>query len=188
MQLIVAVRRRSRLVQMTLLQTKKSGFAKWIVAGVILAAPVACLGMSQDGKGAVGKLRLQGKSIETLVLRRNDGRQQEIQNPQETMELPLGHYRVHEIRLKGGYNGRIVSSRPRDRFEISEDKPASLKIGGPLKQTIRTRRQGRMLELSYGLVGIGGETYSAVRSANNRPAFAIYKGDRELAKGDFEFG
>jgi len=173
---------------MAILQTKQSGFLKWIIPAMILAGPVACRGESQDGKGAVGELKLQGESIELLVVRRNDGQQQEIQNPQETIELPVGQYRVREIRLKGGYNGRVVTSRPRDLFEISEHKLAALKIGGPLKQTISAKRQGRMLELSYGLVGVGGETYDAIRNANNRPAFAIYKGDREIAKGDFEFG
>lgn len=173
---------------MALSQTEQCKLITSIIAGLILVGPVTCRGESQDGKGAVGELRLQGESIELLVLRRNDDQQQEIQNPQETIELPVGQYRVLEIRLKGGYNGRIVTSRPHDRFEINEGKPASLKVGGPLKQTISAKRQGRMLELSYGLVGIGGETYNAVRNANNRPAFAIYKGDREIAKGDFEFG
>ncbi len=145
----------------------------------------ACLCKAQEP--ALGELKLDGKYIERLVLSRNDGHREVFSDPKETVKLPVGQYLLQDVRLKGGYTRRTIGAS-QSRVTISEGETAVLKVGAPLKQTVSVRRRGRMLELSYGLHGVGGATYTAVTNANKRPAFAIYKGEREIATGEFEFG
>jgi hypothetical protein len=61
------------------------------------------------------------------------------------------------------------------------------KVGAPLKQTVKTQRQGRILVLNYELLGIGGEIYTD-SNRNKPPTFTVYKGDKEIASDKFEFG
>ena len=66
---------------------------------------------------------------------------------------------------------------------------AVLKAGGPLNNTVTASRQGQDLVLNYHLAGAGGETYQLAKQDTSKPpAFAIYKGDKKIASGDFEFG
>jgi len=72
-------------------------------------------------------------------------------------------------------------------IDVGEDKPAVLKVGAPLKQILKAERQGRVLTLDYQLLGIGGENY--VRDdRDNPPTFTVYKGDKKIASGTFEYG
>lgn len=156
------------------------------IAALLLFPGAGILGAESRGTAPLGDLKIEGEYIERLLLRRNDGHSEVFADPTGTVRLPSGQYLMQEIRLKGGYNHRTM---PRNsQITITADEPALLKVGGPLKRTINVRRQGRMLELTYALAGIGGETYAAVRNANKAPSFAIYKGDRKIADGEFEFG
>ena len=137
---------------------------------------------SQDS--AFGELKLQGKYIKRLVLRRKDGRTERFDRPAETIKLPSGEYRLLEAHLKGGYTFRFLSG---DWITVSEDKPAVLKVGAPLKQTVKAQRRGRILALTYQLLGVGGEMYTGA-NRNKPPTFTVYKGDREIASDKFEFG
>lgn len=161
----------------------------------LLAVALAILGSgvslctAQDGQSALGDLKIEGEDIERLVLRRNDGHTETLENPDKTVKLPEGQYLLQDVRLKGGYARRTVASG-RNRVTISEDTTASLTVGAPLKQTVSVRRQGSILQLSYGLSGVDGNTYAStiVGSRNRPPTFTIYKGDRKIATGEFEFG
>lgn len=157
-----------------------------VTAALLLLLGSGILRAESRSEAPLGELRIEGEYIERLLLRRNDGHSEVFADPTGTVRLPTGQYLVQEIRLKGGYNHRTM---PRNsQITISADKPAALKAGGPLKQTIDVRREGRMLQMTYGLAGVGGETYGAVRNANKAPGFAIYKGDRKIESGDFESG
>jgi len=133
---------------------------------------------------ALGEIKIQGKYIERLVLRRRDGHIERFDQPAEAIKLPVGEYLL-EAHLKGGYLCRFLS---RDRrVTVAQDKPVVLKFGAPLKQTVKAQRRGRILALNYELLGVGGEMYvSANRS--KPPTFTVYKGDKEIASGKFEFG
>lgn len=157
-----------------------------LAAVLLLLGSGVCRAESQDQKPVRGELKIEGKYIERLVLGRNDGHTEVLNDPEDTLRLPVGQYLLQDVRLKGGYSRRTMPHA--HRIAVSEDEPAVLKVGGPLKQTISVQRQGRILEMTYGLVGVGGETYAAVRNANKRPAFTIYKGDRKISSGKFEFG
>ena len=133
---------------------------------------------------AFGELKLQGKYIERLVLRRKDGHTESFDQPAEIIKLPVGEYRLLEAHLMGGYTFRFLSG---DWITVSEDKPAVLKVGAPLKQTVKAQRRGRILALNYQLLGVGGEMYTSA-NRNKPPTFNVYKGDKEIASDKFEFG
>jgi len=142
---------------------------------------------SQHGTN-LGELKVQGKYIERLVLSQKDGSTKKFDKPGETIKLPVGEYRLQEVRLQGGYSCGIT--RPisdADWVTVAEDKPAVLNVGAPLKQGVRVERWGRFLVLNYELLGVGGEKYTRV-DRSNPPTFVVYKGDRKIASGKFEYG
>jgi len=144
-----------------------------------------CDAQEDDRQGsALGELKLQGKYIERLVLRRKDGHTERFDQPAETIKLPAGEYLL-DAHLKGGYSYRLMSLGR--RVTIAEDKTVVLKVGAPLKQTVKAQRQGSVLVLNYELIGIGGEIYTD-SNRNKPPTFTVYKGDKEIASDKFEFG
>ncbi len=136
----------------------------------------------------LGELKVQGKYIERLVLRQKDGAIREFGKPGETIKLPAGEYRLEQVRLQGGYSCGIT--RPisdADWVTVAADKPAVLKVGAPLKQTVEVRREGSLLLLNYKLLGAGGEAYTSDKRSDP-PAFTVYKGDKKIASCKFEYG
>lgn len=136
---------------------------------------------------AFGTIRLEGEHIERLVLHRKDGPTQRFDHPGTTIRLPAGEYRLEDVRLKNGYTFRRRSSTYH-WVTVTEEKPTTFKIGAPLKQTVKIERQGSILMLNYELKGIGGETYYSVVNRGKRPRFTVFKGDKEIGSGRFEFG
>jgi hypothetical protein len=134
---------------------------------------------------AQGKIKLEGKYVNQLVLEREDGNKVTFDQPGESIKVAAGKYRLREVQLESGYACQIWSDA--NWVEVGEDKPAVLKVGAPLKQIVTAERQGRALELDYKLLGIGGEEY--VNSDSNKPpTFTVYKGDKRIASGTFEYG
>jgi len=136
-------------------------------------------------KPAQGELKIEGKYIKQLVLKGEDGAGIKFDQPGESIKVAVGKYLLREVQLEGGYACRIWSDA--NWVEVGEDKPAVLKVGAPLKQIVKATRQGRVLALNYKLLGIGGETY--VRDDRSKPpTFTVYKGDKRIASGTFEYG
>jgi hypothetical protein len=72
---------------------------------------------------------------------------------------------------------------------VESNETATLKIGGPLKNTVEIRRVGRVLQLAYKLTGIDGKVYvPTVRDLKNPPKFAVFRGDKEIGSGTFAYG
>jgi hypothetical protein len=136
---------------------------------------------------AAGEIRIEGKGIRRLTLNTDEGKRKEIEGPGQSLRLPAGKYTLHEIRLEGGYVCYCWRDPDRKAITVDEDKPGVLKAGAPLKQNVQVKRQGRLLVMSYELLGIGGEQY-ARQSRDNPPKFAIYKGQEEIGDGSFEYG
>ncbi len=136
---------------------------------------------------AQGELKIEGKSIKQLVLESKDGERQRFDQPAESIKLAVGQYRVREVHLEGGYDCHIWETSDKDWITVDANKPATLKVGAPLKQVIKAQRQGRLLTLDYELVGIGGENYR-VADRSKPPTFNVYKGDQKIASGTFEYG
>lgn len=130
------------------------------------------------------ELKLEGKFIQYIVLIDENNKGQTLNQSEESINLPEGTYRVGQIHLQGGY---VNYNYKRREITLTKDKPATLKIGGPLKQTLDVQRQGTILKLDYKLVGIGDESYTQ-NDRTKPPQFAIYNGDKQIAAGQFQFG
>lgn len=133
----------------------------------------------------LGELRLEGQHIDLLVLRGRDNHTEQFNRPGETINLPVGKYRLQDVRLKNGFN---YNSRPSkyNWITVTQNEPAVLKVGAPLKQVVKIGRQGPILEIDYKLVGVGGETYTSPR--NMHPRFTVFKNKTKVGGDEFEFG
>jgi len=169
---------------MVLAQTLKSKLGSLFLSIVIFLNAGISLSHAQGEDPAMGELKLEGKHIERLVLQRKDGHTERFDRPAATIKLPAGEYRLLEAHLKHRYWFHFLS---RDWVTVGKDKPAVLKVGAPLKQTVKAQRQGNLLVLNYKLLGVGGEIYTG-RDTSKPPTFTVYKGDKEIASGKFEFG
>jgi hypothetical protein len=135
---------------------------------------------------AQGELKLEGKHIKQVTLeRREDRNKLKFDQPGESIKLAVGKYFLRKVQLEGGYACQIWSDA--NWVEVGKDKPAVLKVGAPLKQIVKATRQGRVLALDYKLVGMGGESYTNF-DRSKPPTFTVYKGDKKIASGTFEYG
>ncbi len=172
---------------MTFEQTAKFRFAGLFIIILLSWGMGICYCEAQEAdkqNSALGELKLEGKYIERLVLRRIDGHIEKFDQPAETIKLPVGEY-LMDASLKGGYACRFLSGD--SRVTVTEDKPVVLKFGAPLKQTVKAQRRGRILVLNYELLGAGGESYAGP-DRSTPPTFTIYKGNKKIASDKFEFG
>ncbi len=128
-----------------------------------------------------GILKIEGKYIRQLILY---GKHQEVlEEPNETVRLPVGTYYVSEIKLQG-YTSRSFKVR---QFDIKEGQATVLQLGAPLSQTVNVSRRGNSLVLNYKLQGIGGESYFP-DERGSAPKCAIYQGGKEIANCSFKYG
>lgn len=155
----------------------------------------------------LGKLKLDGKGISQLVfdgavrLQTPDGNVagavQTLVLPRlsdEVLTVPVGEFRCKQLALKP--QGNMPTVNPQNVHEIQipveADTENVLKVGAPLNHTVKVERSGRVLKFDYQLIGAGGETYDfraiAGYASDNKPKVSIYKGDMQLATGEFEFG
>lgn len=175
---------------MSYLQTNKSGFTALLI--LILFSAGAGIGLCDaqetEAKDApMGVLKLEGRHLDYIEFHARDGRTERITRPEETIELPPGEYRLQQVRLKGGYTCNNMGVSGDSWVTVAADKPVALKVGGPLVPTIKVQRQRRILRLSYELHGAGGEIYSS-GDRSKPPTFAVYRGQKQIASGKFEFG
>jgi hypothetical protein len=99
----------------------------------------------------------------------------------------------------GWYNDSMGGVRPISGMAeagkvvmVDVQKPAVLAMGGPLTNSISVTRHGRDLKFTYRLVGAGGGDYKLWEYWRTKrdwpPQFAVYRGDKQIASGKFEFG
>ena len=157
-----------------------------VIALSVATTPVFAQAQA-DKKIDQGRLKLIGKGIEHLVLVDANRKRQEFAAPGEVLSLPPGEYRPEQVRLKGGFSCNTYSRPSAYSFKINPNSTTELKMGAPLTQTITVNRKGKILQLGYGLHGIGGEKYTS-DNRSNPPKFAVYKGDTKVGGGKFEFG
>ena len=158
----------------------------WALLGMIF------LGAQQaDARGEqaprVGTLHIDGAGIERLVLQGDTGQPKVFPRPEPNVVLPEGNFRLEEVTLQGGYSclGFQIPAEARV-VKIGAGASATLKLGAPLRQTVKIERWGAALVLNYQLLGRGGESYTVTRrQASKPPAFVIYRGERKVASGTF---
>jgi hypothetical protein len=141
----------------------------------------------------LGKLRMDGEYIKRLDYYRYDENGTffvvVLDAPQASVKVPVGSYFRPLVFLDGGGSAGLFFAFSPEDLLIEEDKPATLKIGGPLTHRLTVNAYGNELRLSYKLLGAGGESYTPRERARERPPqFAIYKGNTKIASGSFEYG
>ena len=160
----------------------------WAVACALLLSSSWQARLTWGQDPAHGELRIEGTHITKLILQGGDDpHTEELSDPCSSVSLPVGAYRLQRIELQGGYlcwAGDLLGSDP---IVIMEDTPESLKVGGPLRQEITAGCRGRTLVLRYALLGIGSERYTPV-TRDRPPRFAVLKGQKAVASGQFDYG
>jgi hypothetical protein len=146
-------------------------------------------GISRAGPAETGELRIEGQGIKQLILQDEKGRTRAFDSPGSAVTLSPGEYTIHTIRLEGDHYVQSHLIPAQLRVTAEPNAPATLRIGAPLRHVVKVERQGPTMVLAYELIGQGGEPYVLSRNRpEQRPAFTVYRGDRKVASGDFEFG
>jgi hypothetical protein len=167
-------------------QSNKFKLVNLLIAITFMWMTAVCPCHTQDS--TTGEIKLEGKSINRLILRREDNNgREEFHRPKQIIKLPTGKYRVDEVHLEGGYICYAYRAPKRLLVSVTSDEPVTMKIGAPLKQTLKVNRQGRNLIMNYELLGVGGEKYTS-SNRGEPPTFAVYRGDKEIASDKLEYG
>lgn len=165
------------------------GFAVRIFISVVIVTSSVALGdqsNSQAERPIMYELKLEGGSIEQLILQ-SGNQKQTYDRPGKSIMLESSTYQVSELHLKGGFMHSPYGDTTRlGPIRVRPGEPAILKAGWPLEQRVTVQRKGQLLTMDYGLIGAAGEGYRFERV--HRPTFTIYKGDKEIASGKFQFG
>jgi hypothetical protein len=165
------------------------GFAgRLFLCAVIITSNVA-LGNQSDSQSEQPtkyELKLEGGNIERLILQ-SGSQKQTFDRPGKSMMLEPGKYQISQLQLRGGFTHYPSGDTTRlGPIQVGPGEPAILKAGGPLEQRITVQRKGQLLAMDYRLIGAAGESYRNDR--RYPPRFAIYKGDKEIDSGKFQFG
>jgi hypothetical protein len=137
-------------------------------------------------------LNITGKYIERLVLG-CETYTVVLDRPVSTVKIPVGNYSPRNVLLEqagiAAYSVSTMSQAANPTVTVNDKSTAIMAVGGPLTNTVAVSRHGQDLRLDYSLVGAGGMTYQrTVQDRSKPPGFAIYKGDKSIATGTFEFG
>ncbi|MGB8370824.1 MAG: hypothetical protein ACLPYZ_07450 [Limisphaerales bacterium] len=139
----------------------------------------------------LGELKINGHFIERAILQ-GGPYLVVLDQPETVVKVPVGKYNRPEVWLKQGDTVAYYSTysvRPDQGITIDGNKPGLLAAGGPLTNSVSLSRHGKSLRFNYQLLGAGGEVYQLARVDRSQPPeFAVYKGDRKIASGKFEFG
>jgi len=132
----------------------------------------------------LGELQIEGTLVRRVLL---DGDVRlELNGPGKVVRIPTGTYAATRVALDAGLYAE--AERAFSGAIVAADTPGTLKVGGPLTQRVKVHRSGNTLRLDHeGLTGIGGEAYGADRQGSP-PSFVVYKGDKKVAAGTFEYG
>ncbi|MDR3378763.1 MAG: hypothetical protein P4M10_08775, partial [Verrucomicrobiae bacterium] len=141
----------------------------------------------------LGDLKLAGKYIKRLVLPGNNC-EVLLDRPAEIVKIPVGTYRTPSVVLEVGgkeaYVQGYFSEATTSVVVAAEAKaPAVLAVGGPLTNSVTAVRKGKNLNLNYRILGAGGMVYQMMEQDRSKPPqFAVYRGAKKIASGEFEFG
>jgi len=145
-----------------------------------------------------GTIVFRGKSIYDARFSSSQGMLL-LPAPQGEVKVPEGIAPSLDVRLFDGslfakrtYDyGNLLEGIP-DLLEIKAGKPVEVADGGPLRNSVKVKRNGGSLVLDYTCVGNGGELYEIMRKngkdEENPPKISIFSGDALLVSGQFEYG
>jgi hypothetical protein len=132
-----------------------------------------------------GELQIEAGDCRSLDLQ-DDRHLLLLSNPQGTVSVPAGNYRVSNCFLRSP--GRPLEFVGCDRtVSVPAGQTAALRIGFPLSNMVTATRDRNLLHLAYRLVGSGGEVYR-LRGLRHGPSFRVYQGPLHIGGGSFGFG
>jgi hypothetical protein len=138
----------------------------------------------------LGNVRFEGKFVKCVVIDNGTTLVVLDRAASETM-VPVGSYRFKHLVLDAEGSGRfrVTDFEGGHEFSVSADEPVILKAGGPLTNSVDVERSGGTLTLKYRLVDSIGNEYASINNRrDNPPVFAVYKGDKQVGSGKFEYG
>lgn len=140
-----------------------------------------------ETEAKLGELKLSGTSIRRLLLEGDTN--VILYSPKAVVRIPVGNYTTRAIVLQAGDSPLSASQDSSERITITETAPAVLDVGGPLQNAVTVSRNDDILLLSYQLVGRGGKSYSLVnQDSENPPQFAVYRNEKKIFSGAFQYG
>jgi hypothetical protein len=85
--------------------------------------------------------------------------------------------------------GLVLALRtPAGGQEVPQGGPRIVKSGGPLLPPVTVEHKARLLVLTHGPASADGGLMSNAGPRGEPPRFTIYKGQRKIASGQFEYG
>lgn len=135
----------------------------------------------------LGQLELAGLYVHRLVLENAPHRAAFFHVPARIIRLPVGTYTDVGVFLKNG-NSEATAAFD-EKVVVTAGATNVLAVGGPLTNSAKVTQAGRVLRMDYKIVGCGGKPYELVHSGRlKEPEFTIFKGDKRIASGKFQFG
>jgi len=134
----------------------------------------------------LAEVRIQGKYIRELVLADQNASVCLVYTPGDRVRLPAGMYSVNSALLEDGWE--LGYPRNGNAYRVTTERPATLPVGGPLRQRITAERHVNRLDLSLEVTGAGGLPYSRNGQFAAPAQFAVYRGDSQVHTGTFEYG
>ena len=159
----------------------------------VVALPIVCTKCDVAAEDvteppATCELKIDGKHIEKLTLVDKGDARREFSQPNGSVSLPPGEYRIEEVKLEGGYSHHAWGHG--EWFSLTPDRVHRLAIGAPLIPRLEITRTGRIVRLDHQLVDAAGRNYHfrGVGSSPDAPRLAVCRADRQIGAGSFEYG
>ena len=137
----------------------------------------------------MGQLNIEGKFIKYLAAAGDSLSSLAVfDSPEKTISIPVGNYHIRKIFLDGGAAG-LFQAQTITSLNIKEGEITELKAGAPLNHSVNLSRTGNIFKLNYELLDTGGISYAALRIRPDvPPTVTVYKGNKIIASGKFEYG
>ncbi len=141
-----------------------------------------------DAPAQSGTLRLAGGHLRRLVLHHNH-QVAILSDPPVELTLPAGHWQVADVQAGPGGKGSLYV--PEQMHEFKTNIPVGgvgeLNLGGKLTNSVTVERRGTDLSINYQLVDSDDHAWRPIRREGT-PQAEIWKGEKLLAQGNFEYG
>jgi hypothetical protein len=148
-----------------------------------------------EAQAELGELELTGKSIRRAVLREHQAKLPYtvlLDRPAQRVKVPLGTYNKYWAALKEKDTEAFCDYRDwlkAPPLTVSSTKPAILRIGGPLTNSVSVKQEGRTLSFDYQLQGAGGRyRLAGPINQSHPPQLTIYQKGQAVGDANFQYG
>ncbi len=160
----------------------------WDVDGS--AQPVELTTLPSTRPADTGVLKIEGQFIKSLGLWRTTDLRTEwftLESPSTEIRLPAGEYGCGRVELQEGRSPRMAGWSRGASFQIIAGQTTTIKVGGPLKPQVQAVPRGSVIDITFSLIGAGGEDYARA-DHQSPPQFTVTQGGRQIGAGTFEYG